>query len=86
MVAAMDAVGVDGAILISPFSLYQYDASYPFLRCMRSTRIVSVWSDLLIRTLSLLQTTLQIGRILQEWLGPPIMFKPLKNIKPTIEG
>ena len=28
MVTAMDAVGVDGAILISPFSLYQYDASY----------------------------------------------------------
>jgi predicted TIM-barrel fold metal-dependent hydrolase len=28
MVAAMDAVGVDGAILISAFSLYQYDASY----------------------------------------------------------
>ena len=28
MVAAMDQVGVDGALLISPFSLYQYDASY----------------------------------------------------------
>ena len=28
MVAAMDAVGVDGAICISPFSLYRYDASY----------------------------------------------------------
>lgn len=28
MVAAMDAVGVDGAILISPWSLYRYDASY----------------------------------------------------------
>lgn len=28
MVAAMDAVGVDGAILISPFSMYRYDASY----------------------------------------------------------
>ena len=28
MVAAMDAVGVDGAILISPFSLYGYDPSY----------------------------------------------------------
>ena len=28
MVEAMDAVGVDGAILISPFSMYQYDASY----------------------------------------------------------
>jgi predicted TIM-barrel fold metal-dependent hydrolase len=28
MVAAMDAVGVDGAILVSPFSLYRYDPSY----------------------------------------------------------
>jgi predicted TIM-barrel fold metal-dependent hydrolase len=28
MVAAIDAVGVDGAILVSPFSLYRYDASY----------------------------------------------------------
>src|SRR5207253_4991868 len=28
MVAAMDTVGVDGAILVSPFSLYRYDASY----------------------------------------------------------
>lgn len=28
MVAAMDSLGVDGALLISPFSLYRYDASY----------------------------------------------------------
>jgi predicted TIM-barrel fold metal-dependent hydrolase len=28
MVDAMDAVGVDGAILVSPFSLYRYDPSY----------------------------------------------------------
>lgn len=28
MVNAMDEVGVDGAILVSPFSMYQYDASY----------------------------------------------------------
>ena len=28
MVAAMDKVGVDSAILISPFSMYRYDASY----------------------------------------------------------
>ncbi len=28
MVVAMDAVGVDGALLISPFSMYRYDASY----------------------------------------------------------
>src|SRR3979411_1651163 len=28
MVKAMDAVGADGAILVSPFSMYRYDASY----------------------------------------------------------
>jgi L-fuconolactonase len=28
MVAAMDAVGVDGAVLVSPFSMYGYDANY----------------------------------------------------------
>jgi L-fuconolactonase len=28
MVAAMNEVGVDGAILVSPFSMYGYDASY----------------------------------------------------------
>ena len=28
MVAAMDAVGVDGAVLVSPFTMYRYDATY----------------------------------------------------------
>jgi hypothetical protein len=28
MVAAMDKVGVDGVIYVSPFSMYRYDASY----------------------------------------------------------
>ncbi len=28
MVTAMDEVGVDGALLVSPFSMYRYDASY----------------------------------------------------------
>jgi predicted TIM-barrel fold metal-dependent hydrolase len=28
MVAAMDAVGVDGAIFVSPFAMYRYDAAY----------------------------------------------------------
>ena len=28
MVAAMDAVGVDGALLVSPYSMYGYDGSY----------------------------------------------------------
>jgi L-fuconolactonase len=33
MVAAMDAVGVDGAVLVSPFSMYGYDASYALEVC-----------------------------------------------------
>src|SRR5262245_14848750 len=28
MVRAMDAVGVDGALLVCPFAMYRYDASY----------------------------------------------------------
>ncbi len=28
MVAAMDAVGIDGALLVSPYAMYRYDASY----------------------------------------------------------
>ena len=28
MIAAMNSVGVDGALLVSPWTLYQYDASY----------------------------------------------------------
>jgi L-fuconolactonase len=28
MAAAMDVVGVDGAVLVSPFAMYRYDASY----------------------------------------------------------
>ena len=28
MVAAMDAVGVDGALLVSPYTMYRFDPSY----------------------------------------------------------
>ena len=28
MVAAMDEVGVDGALLVSPWTMYRFDASY----------------------------------------------------------
>jgi predicted TIM-barrel fold metal-dependent hydrolase len=28
MVAAMDAVGVDGALLVSPYAMYRFDGSY----------------------------------------------------------
>ena len=36
MVAAMDAVGVDGALLISPFVLYGYDATSYILEMYRN--------------------------------------------------
>ena len=39
IVAAMDAAGVDGSLLVSPFSMYRYDASYA-LEATRNTRRV----------------------------------------------
>ena len=48
MVAAMDEVGVDGAILVSPFSMYRYDASYA-LEVTRRTPAGSGWSSRSIR-------------------------------------
>ena len=53
MVAAMDKVGVDGAIFVSAFSMYRYDASYAvevqrahpsrFVSLSRSTRTIRRW-------------------------------------------
>jgi L-fuconolactonase len=43
MVAAMDAVGVDGAILVSPFALYRFGAGRG-LHPMRAGRAVSATS------------------------------------------
>ena len=42
MVAAMDKVGVDGTIFVSPFAMYGYDASYAV-----AARIVCVAADIL---------------------------------------
>jgi len=44
MVAAMDAVGVDGAVLVSPFTMYDYDASYA-PRSTGSIPVGSAWSS-----------------------------------------
>ena len=44
MVEAMDAVGVDGALLVSPYSLYGFDPATPS-RCTRNTRPVSASSS-----------------------------------------
>ena len=48
MVAAMDAVGVDGAVLVSPFSMYRYDSAMR-LRFMRLIPTGSGWSSRSIR-------------------------------------
>src|SRR5262245_29397501 len=40
MVAAMDAVGVDGALLVSPFTMYRYDASYAIEGAHQASRPV----------------------------------------------
>ena len=45
MVAAMDAVGVDGAVLVSPYSMYRYDASYALQDLCRRIRPASAWSS-----------------------------------------
>ena len=43
MVAAMDAVGVDGALLVSPYTMYRYDASYAMsVRRMHPTRFALI--------------------------------------------
>ena len=42
MVAAMDKVGVDGAIFISPFRMYRYDVSYA-VRCSGLIQTGSHW-------------------------------------------
>jgi len=43
MVAAMDAVGVDGALLVSPFTMYRYDASYAIaVRAAHPTRFALI--------------------------------------------
>ena len=50
MVAAMDQVGVDGAIFISAFSMYRYDASYAVqvqrvipADSLSSSRMIQAW-------------------------------------------
>ena len=51
MAAAMDEVGVDGAIMVSPISLYAYDASYAidhlgFYQPRTKPAPANVWADL----------------------------------------
>ena len=61
MVAAMDKVGVDGAIFISAFSLYRYDASYGW-RCNALIPAGSPWSSRWIRMILLWLRSSLTGR------------------------
>ncbi len=45
MVGGMDAVGVDCALLVSPFTMYWYDASYAIaVHAARPGRIRLIWT------------------------------------------
>jgi len=60
MVAAMDKVGVDGAIFISAFSMYQYDASYA-VEVQRAIPAGSRWSSRSTRRIPRWPTPSQTG-------------------------
>ncbi len=60
MVKEMDRVGVDGAILVSPWSMYRYDASYAvdvFEKFPNKFRLVKPVDP----------SDLEVGEIIQEW-------------------
>ena len=61
MVAAMDKVGVDGAIFISAFSMYRYDASYA-VEVQRAIPAVSASSSRSTRTIRRWRTSSPTGR------------------------
>ena len=62
MVAAMDAVGVDGAILVSPWTLYRFDPSY-----VQAVQAAHAASDRLMRQLiTIADTTAAIEQRIKE--------------------
>lgn len=61
MITAMDAVGVDGAIFVSSFSMYRYDASYA-VEVQRAQPDRLAIAKLSIRTIQMSPTSLPIGR------------------------
>ena len=70
MVAAMDAVGVDGAVLVSPFSMYRYDASYA-LEVQRQHPGRFAWSSRSIRTTPRWPRRSPTGRATPGTVGDP---------------
>ncbi len=61
MVAAMDKLGIDGAIFISSFSMYGYDASYA-VEVRKPTRAGSASSSRSIRTIRQRRTLSPTGK------------------------
>ncbi len=62
MVAAMDAVGVDGAILVSVFTMYRYDDSYA-----RQVRLQHPGRFALVKPVD--PTNPAVGEVVEEWAG-----------------
>ena len=85
MAAAMDAVGVDAAVLISPFALYRYDAAYALeVRAAHPGRFA------LIKPVD--PTDPAVGETIAEWaalegaVGVRIMLNPGPGLDPAHPG
>ncbi len=85
MVAAMDAVGVDAAVLISPFALYRYDAGYAL-----EVRAVHPGRFALIKPVD--PTDPAVAETIAEWaaqegtVGVRIMLNPGPGLDPAHPG
>ena len=64
MVAAMDSVGVDGAIVVSAFSMYQYDASY-------AVEVRNAYPDRFALVKPVDPTYLAVAEVIAEWSHTP---------------
>ncbi|MGA9868961.1 MAG: amidohydrolase family protein [Acetobacteraceae bacterium] len=85
MIAAMDAVGVDAAILVSPFSLYRFDPSYAL-----SVRAAYPGRFAVIKPVD--TTDPAIGEVVADWkkiegtVGIRIMLRDTPNPDPADPG
>ncbi len=85
MAAAMDAVGVDAAVLISPFALYRYDASY-------ALEVHAAHPDRFALIKPVDPTDPAVGETIAEWaalegtVGVRIMLNPGPGLDPAHPG
>ena len=86
MVAAMDAVGVDGAMLVSPFAMYRYDASYALEVYAGASRPGSAWSSRSIPTDPAVAETIADWAAIKGTVGVRIMMNQTVSTDPADPG